>query len=92
MITELENCTIESKFDEKTHNMIVEFVKTGSYGNGNYVLEDINEDYDCYDFEDDEQEMIDQVIEKIGLHHIDFYMLVDIFSDFKQNLGLVLVY
>ena len=92
MITELNTCTVESQFDKETHNMIVEFVKSGSYGNGNYELKDITAEYDCYDYEDDEQEMIEQAIKEIGVDWIDFYMLVDIFGDCKQNLGLVLVY
>ena len=84
---ELENSIVFVLSENDFLDIVVKMVKADKYSNGHYTLEDRTDDWDEYDWDDDQQLLINYADENEG----DIYELINDLGDFSQPVGLVVV-
>lgn len=82
---ELDDCTIMVLSDDNFLDIVEKMVKSDNYSNGHYELEERTDEYEEYDWDEDQQLLIDYTIENDG----EIYELMNGIGDFSQPVGLV---
>ena len=83
----INDYTVLGYVDENSFNIAVKMIETDDYNYGHYELEDIASDYDCYDWNEDEQLLVDYAIENDGY----LFQMNNGIGDFSQPIGLIAV-
>ena len=71
-IKDTKDCTILTLLDKDDLNkIVVKMVIDDNFDNGKYELKDITDEYDCYDYNENEQKLIDYALENdAGIYNL----------------------